>query len=100
MDTTKSSPSAAAITESLILDSIWCSGRSVRLVSYLLDAVAVLEVHELIPQAEKRLGSVKATVLSEVLGDEVEHGRNCAKVVVCLKMKFDPFFVHVSSITH
>jgi hypothetical protein len=34
------------------------------------------------------------------LGEEVEHGRRRAEVVIRLYMKFDPFFVHVSSIAH
>ena len=86
---------------SLILDSICKSAgsrRSVHLVSYLLDPVAGLHENEVIPQAEKCPGLVIATVLSQVLGNEVEHGRERAEVVVRLNMKFDPFFVHASSI--
>ncbi len=65
---------------------------------YFLDAVAALEVEELIAQAAKRLSVAHAT--APVLGEEVEHRRCRAEVVIRLYMKFDLVFVHTSSIAH
>jgi len=64
--------------------------------SAFLDAVAALEVEKVVTQAAKHLGVAYAT--APVLGEEIEDGRERAEVVVRLNMKFEPVFVHASSI--
>jgi hypothetical protein len=64
---------------------------------YFLDAVAALEVEEVIAQAAKRLGVTYAT--ASVLCEKIENGRDRAEIVVRLNMKFEPVFIHAPSIT-